>query len=462
MFTSKGKQLTELQRVFLEPTDSTHRQYEALRAYFVEGLPSNEAAKRFGYTPGSFRVLCHQFRQNPQRPFFIQPRNGPHQAPKRDPVRDQVLAMRKQNFSIYDISETLKAEGQSLSPVTVSLILKEEGFARLPRRLDDERPDTPRPTAAAVADVRRLDWQPRQLRTKFGGLFLFVPYLAAIPFDDLLDEAGLPGSKHIPAAQAMRALLALKLFGNARHSHVMSYVFDEGLALFAGLNVMPKRAFLTEYSCRIDPACSPVLMRLWYDAVSPLGLPYGTSFDLDFHTMPFHGDDALVQKPYVSKRSRRQKGMLAFLAQDAATRVFCYANGQLRKDEQNDEILQFVAYWEQRTGQLPTELIFDSRLTTYAHLNRLNQKGIDFITLRRRSQKMLKTIEQTPVSAWRRVELQNVSRAYRRPRVLDEQVHLRDYEGPIRQLTIADLGHEEPTLLLTNQLRRSASTLIER
>jgi transposase len=428
----------------------------------VEGLPSHEVAKRFGYTPGSFRVLCHQFRQTPQRSFFIQPRKGPHRAPKRDPVRDQVIAMRKQNFSIYDISEALKAEGQSLSPVAVSHLLKEEGFARLPRRLDDERPDIPRPTAAAVADVRRLDLRPRQLRTKFGGLFLFVPYLAAIPFDNLLEEAGLPGSKKIPAAQAMRALLALKLFGNARHSHVMSYVFDEGLALFAGLNVMPKRAFLTEYSCRIDPTCYPVLMRLWHDAASTLGLIYGTSFDLDFHTIPYHGDDALVQKHYVSKRSRRQKGMLAFLAQDATTRVFCYANGQLRKDEQNDEILQFVSYWEQRTGQVPNELIFDSKLTTYANLNRLNQKGIDFITLRRRSQKMLETIEQTPASAWRRVELQNVSRAYRRPRVLDEKVNLTDYEGPIRQLTVADLGHEEPTLLLTNQMRRSASTLIER
>lgn len=462
MFISKGKQLTELERAFLEPTDPTHRQYEALRAYFVEGLPSHEVAKRFGYTPGSFRVLCHQFRQNPQRPFFIQPRPGPHRAPKRDPVRDHVIAMRKQNFSIYDISETLKTEGHSLSPVTVSLILKEEGFARLPRRYDDERPDTPRPTAAAVTDVRRLDLRPRQVRTKFGGLFLFVPYLAAIPFDTLLEEAGLPGSKKIPAAHAMRALLALKLFGNARHSHVMSYVFDEGLALFAGLNVMPKRAFLTEYSCRIAPECYPVLMRLWHDAVRPLGLTYGTSFDLDFHTIPFHGDDALVQKHYVSKRSRRQKGMLAFLAHDAATRVFCYANGQLRQAEYNDEILQFVAYWEQRTGQVPNELIFDSKLTTYANLNRLNQKGIDFITLRRRSHKMLATIAHIPASAWRRVNLHNVSRAYRRPRVLDETVYLKDYDGPIRQLTVADLGHEEPTLLLTNQMRRAASTLIER
>jgi hypothetical protein len=462
MFNSIGKQLTELERVFLEPTDPTHRQYEALRAYFVEALPSHEVAKRFGYTPGSFRVLCHQFRQNPQRPFFLQPRKGPHRTPKRDPVRDHVIAMRKQNFSIYDISEALKAEGHSLSPVAVALLLKEEGFARLPRRYDDERPDTPRPTAAAVADVRRLDLRPRQLRTKFGGLFLFIPYLAAIPFDKLLDEAGLPGSRKMPAAHAMRALLALKLFGNARHSHVMSYVFDEGLALFAGLNVMPKRAFLTEYSCRIDPECYPGLMRLWHDAVSTLGLKHGTSFDLDFHTIPFHGEDALVQKHYVSKRSRRQKGMLAFLAHDAATRVFCYANGQLRKEEQNDEILQFVAYWEQRTGHVPNELIFDSKLTTYANLNRLNQRGIDFITLRRRSQKLLATIAHMPVSAWRRVDLQNVSRAYRRPRVLDEKIHLQGYDGPIRQLTVADLGHEEPTLLLTNQIRRAASTLIER
>jgi hypothetical protein len=281
--------------------------------------------------------------------------------------------------------------------------------------------------------VRRLDLRPRQLRTKFGGLLLFLPYLATLPFDQLLGEAGLPGSKKIPAAHAMRALLALKLFGNARHSHVMSAVFDEGLALFAGLNVMPKRAFLTEYSCRIDPACYPVLMRLWHDATSTLGLPHGVSFDLDFHTIPFHGEDALVQKHYVSKRSRRQKGMLAFLAHDADTRVFCYANGQLQKAEQNDEILQFVAYWAQRTGQVPRELIFDSKLTTYANLNQLNQRGIDFITLRRRSPKMLAALTRLPASAWQRVALQNVARAYRRPRILDDTIHLTGYEGPLRQ-----------------------------
>jgi hypothetical protein len=266
----------------------------------------------------------------------------------------------------------------------------------------------------------------------------------------------------IPAACAMRPLLALKLFGNARYSHVMSLVLDEGLALFAGLNVVPKRSFLTEYSARIEPVCYPELMRNWFDTVSHLGLKWGTSFDLDFHTIPFHGDDPLVEKHYVSKRSRRQKGILAFLAQDADTRVFCYANSELRKDQQNDEILRFVEFWKRRTGRLPEELIFESKLTTYANLDKLNRMGIQFITLRRRSKKLLDQIARTPMSAWRRVELESVSRAYKTPRVLDQGITLNDYDGVLRQLTITDLGHENPTLLLTNYLDRSASQLIGR
>jgi len=313
-----------------------------------------------------------------------------------------------------------------------------------------------------VADVRQLSLEPRHFRTQFGGLFLFLPLLAQIPLDRILDRAGFPGSQKVPAGAAMRSLLALKLFGGARYSHVMSYVFDEGLALFAGLNVIPKRSFLTEYSCRIEPGCYPRVMREWFDAAGKLGLERGTSFNLDFHTIPYHGDEALVEKHYVSKRSRRQKGLLAFLAEDADRRVFCYANGELRKDEQNDEILRFVEFWKERTGHLPRELVFDSKLTTYRNLNQLNQMGIEFITLRRRSHKILGEIYQVPDSAWRRIELENIARAYRTPRILDERIALPGYAGPIRQMTITELGHEEPTLLLTNQLRRAPGQLIGR
>jgi hypothetical protein len=462
MFISKPKKLTDPRQIFLQPTNATHRQYEALRAFFIDELPCVEVARRFGYTPGSFRVLVHQFRQDPRRDFFLKPARGPRTAPKADPLRDRIITLRKQNLSIYDISRNLAHEGHSLSPVAIGQILRDEGFARLPRRADDERPAGSRPTTADVADVRQLDLSSRSFRTKFGGLFLFLPMLASIPLDRMLQKAGFPGSEMIPAGCAMRSLLALKLFGTARHRHVMSVVMDKGLGLFAGLNVIPKRSFLTEYSCRIDPACYPELMRRWFDAVSRLGLPRGHSFDLDFHTMPFHGDDALIEKHYVSKRSRRQKGILAFLVQDAETRVFCYANGELRKGEQNDEILRFVHFWKERTGRYPEELIFDSKLTTYARLNELNQRGIQFITLRRRSQGLVREIDQTPSSAWRRIELKGVSRKYKHPRVLDRRITLADYDGPLRQLIATDLGHEEPTILLTNQLTKPPAKLVGR
>jgi transposase-like protein len=462
MFTGSAKELTDLARAFIVPANATHRRYEALRAYFVEGLSGAEVARRFGYTPGSFRVLVHQFRRDPHRPFFLPTAKGPRSAPKADPIRDRIVALRKLNLSISDISRALHDEGHPLSPVTISQVLRAEGFARLPRRGDDERPPGARPTTADVADVRRLDLAPRQLRTRFGGLFLFLPTLAAIPLDRIARQAGLPGSCMIPAACALRSLLALKLFGTARHPHVMSAVLDEGLALFAGLNVTPKRSFLTEYSCRIDPAGYPRLMRLWFDAVGRLGLEHGRSFDLDFHTIPYHGDDALVEKHYVSKRSRRQRGMLAFLAQDAETRVFCYAAGEVRKADQNDEILRFARFWKRRTGRYPEELIFDSKLTTRANLDELNRLGIGFITLRRRSARILEEIRRTPPSAWRRIELEGVSRTYKHPRVLDRRISLPGYDGPLRQLTVTDLGHDEPTLVLTNQLTRSAAKLIGR
>src|SRR5436190_5397935 len=219
-----------LARRFLEPSNSTHRQYEALRAFFVDQIPSAEAAARFGYTPGSFRVLVHQFRNQSQRDFFAPPAREGRPPGKQQRLRGQVVALRKQNLSVHDISRALARDGESLSPAAVAAILEEEGFAKLPRRLDHERPHQTRPIVADLADVRQLDLTPRAFRTQFGGLFLFLPDLVSANLDAVLRRSGFPGSKLIPAGCAMRSLWALKLFGNARHSHVMSSVLDDGLA----------------------------------------------------------------------------------------------------------------------------------------------------------------------------------------------------------------------------------------
>jgi hypothetical protein len=353
-------------RFFLAPESPLQRQYEALRAYYVEQLPSHEVARRFGYTPGSFRVLCHQFRHDPARraAFFSATGQVPHAAPARDPVRDRVVALRKRDLSVYDIRRELAAAGHDLSINALSVLLREEGFARLPRRLDEERPRATRPEAAAMADVRALSLEPRSFRTRLGGLWLFGPLMRDIPLAEVLSKADLPGSIPIPAEQAIRTLLALKLIGKERKSHVMDLACDEGIALFAGLDVVPKRSYPAAYSSRVDRRAHLRLLDAWSDEVHRVGLPRGRSFDLDFHTIPADAQAEPLEKHYVSSRSRSQKGILVFLARDATERALCYAHAGIPKAQRPDAILRFVDFWQQRTGGPPEELVFDSQLTT--------------------------------------------------------------------------------------------------
>src|SRR6266571_4684356 len=370
---------------FLSPQFPLQRQYEALRAYFVDEEPSGDIARRFGYSAGAFRVLCYQFRHDPQKraSFFRQPQRGPQSSPARDRVRDLAIAMRKRNLSVYDMQRELAAAGHTISINSLTVLLREEGFSRLPRRADDERPVTVKPEIAKVADVRRLDLSPCSFRTPLAGLFLFLPLLDRINVQAVVSAAGLPGSQMIPAAQAVRSLLALKLIGTERKSHVMDLVTDRAIALFAGINVVPKRSYLAAYSSRID-----------------------------------------------------HKRCLVFMARDAEQRVLRYANAGVTKGEQADEILQFVRFWKKHTGKPPAELVFDSQLTTYEKLSELNREGISFITLRRRSDKMLREIYNQPDSAWRRINLPALTRIYRNPKVLEERVTLSGYEGELRQLSI--------------------------
>lgn len=454
------KDISDCRRFFLEPGNSKHRMYEALRAYFVEGRQAQDVANAFGYSVGSFHVLCHHFRRDHDPVFFISPRPGPRSQPKKSAAHDLIIGLRKKNYSVYEISEALKEHKRPLSPTAVREVLKEEGFAALPRRLDEERPDYPRPTVEPIADVRAFTLDQRSFTTRCGGLFLFVPDLVRMDMSKLAGTAQLPGSQMIPAEHAMRSCLALKLWSIERKSHVMSLVADQGLALFSGLNSIPKKSYLGEYSSRIQHAKTTRLLAAWHEQLSGNNLFGGDSFNLDFHSVPYYGESSSVERHYVSMRSRRQPSILVFLAQDAAGRAFCYSNADLRKGEESEEIFQFISFWKQTHDRLPRHLVFDSRLTTYANLARLDEMNIEFITLRRRSPKILKEIVLLPRSAWRVVELDIPTRKYRTPRVYEQTVHLAGRN--FRQLFIQDLGHEEPTILLTNQHRTSAKQLITR
>jgi hypothetical protein len=462
--TKDGLTDLEATQFFAAPESAAQRQYETLRAYFIEQLASTEVARRFGYSTGAFRVLCHQFRHDAGKraAFFAVPRPGPKLAPVRDQVRERAVALRKQYLSVYDIQHQLAADGHLISVHSLTILLREEGFARLPRRRDDERPAVVRPEAAAIADVRVLDLQPRTFRTQLGGLFVFVPLMRDLRLHQVVRQAKLPGTNMIPATQAVRTLLALKLVGKERKSHVMDLVSDEGIALFAGLNVVPKRSYLAAYSSSVDDRAIERFMAAWFDETPRAGLEHGTSLDLDFHTVPTNSTEEPLEKHYVSRRSRSQQGMLTFLARDAEQRVLCYAHAGIAKADQADEVIRFVDYWQRHTGATPAELVFDSKLTTYAQLAKLDERDIHFITLRRRTRKMLGDIWSRPASAWQRITLPALTRLFRTPKVLDERIQLKGYPKKLRQVTVIDLGHEEPTILLTNNEKITCPALVTR
>jgi len=452
--------LTDCQRFFAKPATPGQRQFEGLCAFQLEGLTSAECARRFGYSAGAFRVLCHAFRRGDLPELFATARPGRREQPKKSRAHEQIVALRKRNYSVYEISQALKEQGTPLSATAVREVLAAEGFAPLPRRLDEERPARVGPNAQAVANVGDFVLSPREFTTRTGGLFLFVPDLVRLESDALAQAAKLPGSRMIPATHALRASLALKLWAIERKSHVMALVADEGLALFCGLNAMPKKSFLSEYSSRITPQKVARLLAAWHAQFSGEDLFAGQSLNLDFHSVPYFGEHPAVESHYLPRRSRRQPSILTFLAQDADSQVFCYSNADIRKGEEADEIFRFIAFWKRQHGKAPQHLVFDSKLTTFPGLDRLDVAGITFITLRRRSPKLLAEVANLPLSAWRTVDLELPHRKYRTPRVYEQKA--RPLQRTSRQFFITDLGHHEPTILLTNDAKSTPKNIITR
>ena len=155
--------------------------------------------------------------------------------------------MRKGNLSVYDIQRELAVDGQTININVLPILLREEGFARLPRRRDEERPPTLKPEAAAVA--------------------------------------------------AVHSLPALKLLGKERKSHVMDLVFDQAIALSSLASMSsPSAAYLAAYSSRVDHRVNLRVMAAWFEQIERTGFRHGSSLDLDFHTVPANSAEEPLEK----------------------------------------------------------------------------------------------------------------------------------------------------------------------
>ena len=300
------------------------------------------------------------------------------------------------------------------------------------------------------------------MRTTVAGIFLFLPLLAQLRFDHLVTQAGYPGSEMIPATSALLSLLALKLLDKERRSHISDFNCDEGLGLFAGLNVLPKTAYATEYSYRTQGDHQRRLLSGWISALAPRLFPEGRAFALDFHTIPFRGDPTALENHYLPRRGKAGPSVLCFFAQEQESRVVCYANANLTRADQPGELMRFVEFWHGLTGYDPQWLYFDSKVVPYPELSRINRRGIHFVTIRRRGATVIRRLRALPPQVWQHAVIDTPKRCHQRIRFVDETIRLPDYEGAIRQLAVDGLGREQPTLFLSNNLVETARALIIR
>jgi hypothetical protein len=319
------------------------------------------------------------------------------------------------------------------------------------------------PDAPAVSDCRQVRLTTgRCMRTRVAGIFLFLPLLARLRFDRLVQQAGYPGSEMVPAVSALLSLLALKLLDKERRSHISDFSFDEALGLFAGLNVLPKKSFATDYSYRTQRQHQRQLLVGWVKELAPLLFPQGNTFALDFHPIPYRGDPLGLETHFISTRGKACPSVQSFFAQEHDSRVLCYANTALTRETQAGEVMRFVEFWHEVSGQDPSWLYFDSKVTTYAELNRLNIKNIRFITIRKRGAAEVRRLESLPANAWQGAIIDIPKRRHKRIRFVDETTRLADYDASIRQVAVTGLGREKPTLFLSNEKDETARSLVIR
>jgi hypothetical protein len=450
-------------RFFTSPHTPGQRQYEALRAHFVEHLPSKEIARKFGYTYAALNSLKQKFKAGKLQFFFTPPRGpkGPRTPPE---VKSGIIEYRRKGLSAYQIAEVLDTLGTPVSVSTIARILEEEGFPKLPRRTQLKigltRDNTIVPEYAQALDSEEL--KGLEVECSVGGIFLFAPLLEHYKTLSIIGKAKLPGSPKLSPFHYVMSMLALKLVGKERLSQINDFNFDRGLGLFAGLNVLPKATAISTYSYRLHQREISKFMRYFVEGQNKHKTYGSGTINLDFHTIQHYGEESVLDEHWSGARGKRVKGALTFIAQDCDSRCQLYVNADISKREADNEVLAFVDFWRKiRGARFRQTLVFDSKLTTYENLRTLDADGVKFITLRRRGSRIIESARAIPASEWKRIKLDTPQRKYPNPTVHDSTIMLKDY-GEIRQIIVTGNGREEPALLITNDHISSAKEILER
>jgi hypothetical protein len=186
--------------------------------------------------------------------------------------------------------------------------------------------------------------------------------------------------------------------------------------------------------------------------------------NLDFTAIPYWGDDDPFENNWSGKRGKALASLQAVLVQDPESGLLCYGDTTIRHDRQEDVVLEFLDFYhsDKKADKNLKYLIFDSKFTTYQNLSKLNEKGIKFITVRRRSKTLVDRIENVAESHWKKIVVERDNGRSRTITVYEGNDAIRDYEGIIRQVFIKDNGRMKPAILMTNDFNISLADLIRK
>ena len=426
---------------FVTPAEPAQRRYEALRSYFVDDASAAEVGSRFGYSPATVHQLAAELRAG-RTQFFLSSKPGPRGPRKSGRVRDQVLALRAEDRSVTDIAERVSMDGTPVSAQSVWAILHAEGIERLGRSHAGPSPRLGPVKAAPIGD-----WPAGAVfDCDHAGLYVLLPALVELGIDALVAGAAYPGTKVLSPFHSLASLLLVKCSRRGRAANAFPLGAGPGLGLAVGLSAVPKATHLTSYSYRARRSCNVALLESLARRCRELGLYSGEAgFNLDFHSIRHHGAEVPLEEHYVASRSQRTRSVLTFFAQDHASTEMVYANADLTKADQANEVIAFADYWARVAGTDPALLVFDSKVTTYKTLDELAARGITFLTLRQRGQKVLEALAALPSSAWTTYNLRRPGR-YRHPQIHEEIIHLKGIEIPLRQIAVRNIGHRAPHL----------------
>ena len=461
----------EPQDYFISMEIVNKKRYDALRAFFLEKHPAQEVADTYGYTLSSLYSLIRDFRfhlkQQPTEDIFFKEVILGRKENKQEELEDMIIGLRKHNFSAEDIVSIVNAKGYNTSYGYVYKLLNGQGFARLPRRSRSEKKglELPKIKAPIAASLEITDEKFLSLST---GIFGFLPFIRQFGIDKLISGSSYPQTKDINRFSSILSFIALKLSGVKRYSDDDMWCMDRGLGLFAGLNVLPKSAWLSSYSSRVTKDMNLAFLKSMHQIWVEKGLLSDTC-NLDFTTIPYWGDGSHLENNWSGKRNKALSSMLAVLAQDPDSGIIDYGNTDVQHKNESAVVLEYLDFYRQSASgkQNLNYLVFDSKFTNYENLSKLDDAAIRFITIRRRGKNILEQISRNHSYKTIRVEASGLKK--RTLHIRDEHITLRGYGDlktktpkQIRQVTITGHGKIKPALIVTNDFDMSTDKIVRK